>query len=311
MPWYKHTPTVHEHPHSKPHRATNKWGRQQPPQSAFFCNPSLNEVQECVEHSKSEVFEVPGFLHFKTSHDPPPKPYLSPTTALESLLVHQLSRDFKAGREGADRQQDKISHTSSRQSSDPNPSGKSGGGTLAPGFILLKSKWWYLEGLHWASSAAVPGWCWGEALGMLNLGTNGTNAAWEPPSPRAPPWERHSTHPAADTIHQEFHNWFVWWSFGSCTNCCWCFFFFKEEFSQSWNAAEISHRKWKPSRKKVWEVVKGQQNWNLSKRSDCTQLGAYSRYNWPHLERDFPDPAESKFICFWIFHEGKPQGNVI
>lgn len=127
--------------HTRNHREPQTNGEDNnPSQSAFFCNPSLNEVQECVEHSKSKVFEVPGFLHFETSHDPPPKPYLSPTTALESLLVHQLSRDFKAGREGADRQQDKISHTSSRQSSDPNPSGKSGGGTFAPGFILLKSK---------------------------------------------------------------------------------------------------------------------------------------------------------------------------
>lgn len=75
-------------------------GKTTTPQSAFFCNPSLDEVQECVEYSKSKMFEVSGFLHFKMSHNPPPKPYLSLTTASELLLVHQRFQ----GREGGSRQ---------------------------------------------------------------------------------------------------------------------------------------------------------------------------------------------------------------
>lgn len=145
------------------------------------------------------------------------------------------------------------------------------------------------------------GWCWGEALGLLNLGTNRTKNCLGGTFPRAPPWERHRTQPAADTTHHECHNWFVWWSFGSCTNYCWfCSFFFRKDSPR----AEISHRKWKSSRKKVWEVV-------MSKRSDCTQLGGYSRYNWQHLKRDFTDSAESECIWFWIFNKRKPQGKVI
>lgn len=67
----------------------------------------------------------------------------------------------------------------------------------------------------------MQGW----SPGNVKSGINGTNAAWEAPSPPAPPWHRHRTRPAADTIHQELHNWFVWWSFGSYTNC-WFFYFF-------------------------------------------------------------------------------------
>lgn len=79
---------------------TNNWGRQRPPQSPFFCNPTLNEEQERMEYSK--MFQVSSFLNFQTSHDPPAKPHFISKHGFRTPAHPSAQQRFKgrqAGRE--------------------------------------------------------------------------------------------------------------------------------------------------------------------------------------------------------------------
>lgn len=218
---------------------------------------------------------------------------LSLSMVLEPLLIHQLSRDLKAGRQ-AGRQtarQNKPHFLQAKQW--PKSIREINRRNIPLSLYLSKIKMMIFGGTSLSQQCSCTWMMLGWGPGNVKFGNKRDKCCLGSTFPSSSPLGEAQNTPSSWHHPPELHNWFVCWSLGSCTNC-WVFFI-KENFSQRWNAAEISHGKWKSSRKKVWEVVKGQQNWNCP----CTQLGGYNRYSWQHLERHFINPAQSKIYLFF------------
>lgn len=243
MTWYKHTPTV-QNTHTGNHTYPQTAGEDNNPpailllQSHFKSSAGTCGIQQKQNIWGLRVFKLPNELWF------PSKAVLISKPSFRIPAGPSAQQRFK-GRQGRNRQ-------TRRQNNKPNflqakqwpkSISKNKRRNICPWLYLIKIKM-MIFGETSVSQQCSRTWV---ILGMLNLGTNGTNAAWETLSPPAPPWERHRTPPAAGTIHQELLN---WWSFGSCTNCCW--------FFQGKILPEV-----KCSWKEPWEMMKSKQEKGL------------------------------------------------